>query len=247
MTVPADWIVPEWPTPASVKSLVTTRLGGVSEPPFDSMNLATHVGDDPSAVAQNRSLLAAQLAIPEQNFCWLKQVHGVTIVEAQEGVQDVEADAVTSVRKKQVCVVMTADCLPVLLCDRQGSRVAALHGGWRGLADGIIEKGLAAFDDASQVLAWLGPAIGPESFEVGEDVLEAFAKAEVDVSKAFVKNAGAGKWLADIYAIAGLQLRALGVSGVFGGGFCTMRDSRFYSYRRDGQRSGRMASMIWLT
>lgn len=240
-----DWIIPEWPAPSRVRAVATTRLGGVSRPPFDTLNLGAHVGDDPQAVAANRARLAAALALPEAPR-WLDQVHGSAVAEAGGVVSRCEADASHTAAPGVVCAVLTADCLPVLLCDRAGTRVAAAHGGWRGLAGGVLEAAVAAMGVPGQdLLAWLGPAIGPGAFEVGGEVREAFLAADPGAEGAFRPSAG-GRWLADLYELARRRLARCGVSGVYGGGFCTYRDrERFYSYRRDG-RTGRMASLIWL-
>ncbi len=238
-------ITPDWPAPRNVRALTTTRLGGVSRAPFDSFNLATHVGDDPQSVAQNRRLLHESFPLPGEPL-WLSQVHGVGIVNAAKAQMDAEGDGSFSVQPGLVCTVMTADCLPVLLTDRIGSCVAAAHAGWRGLADGVIEAAVKALPVApDQLMAWLGPAIGPAAFEVGPEVREAFCSVSVDAAKAFEPRGD--KWLADIYRLARQRLARVGVSQVYGGGLCTYSDERrFYSYRRDGQ-TGRMASLIWLT
>lgn len=237
-------LVPEWPAPANVKALQTTRRGGVSTAPYDSLNLGDHVGDAPLAVARNRMLLSSLL--PSEPV-WLKQVHGTTVVDEQvAGCGVIEADACVLHRTGAVCVVMTADCLPVLLCDEQGSVAGAAHAGWRGLCDGVLEQTVAAMKvPAQNLLAWLGPAIGPQAFEVGDEVRAAFVAQQTEAADAFVAH-GEGKWLADIYQLARLRLIALGVTRTYGGGLCTVSDNeRFFSYRRDGA-TGRMGSFIWL-
>lgn len=236
-------IVPEWPAPRRVRALVTTRRGGVSKPPFDSFNLAIHVGDDPAAVARNRELLGAH--VPSEPF-WLEQVHGVAVTDAGHDAALPLADAAVSSKPGRICVVMTADCLPVLLCDRGGTVVAAAHAGWRGLAGGVLEATVAAMGArAGDIMAYLGPAIGPTAFEVGDEVREAFVADAPAAQRAF-RTGRAGKWFADIYGLAHLRLAQAGVEQVFGGGFCTFTDSeRFFSFRRDGV-TGRMASLIWL-
>ncbi|MBZ0093640.1 MAG: peptidoglycan editing factor PgeF [Sulfuricellaceae bacterium] len=243
MNRPGDWIVPDWPAPARVRARVTTRRGGVSTGPYASLNLGDHVGDEADSVAQNRVILRA--ALPSGPV-WLKQVHSVAVAEADVAVGVPEADASVARRAGTVCAVLTADCLPLLLCDRQGTVVGAAHAGWRGLADGVIEAAVAAMAaPADDLLAWLGPAIGPQSFEVGDEVRAVFTAHHAAAAAAFVPH-GPGKWLADLYALARLRLAALGVEHVYGGGLCTYRDSeRFYSYRRDGA-TGRMASLVWL-
>jgi hypothetical protein len=240
-----QFITPDWPAPANVRAAVTTRVGGVSRAPYDSFNLATHVGDDPAAVHENRARLRTALALPAEPL-WLKQVHGVAVVDAAQGGAESEADGAFAAQPGAVCAVLTADCLPVLLCNRAGTKVAALHAGWRGLAGGVIEAGVEALSvPGSELLAWLGPAIGPEAFEVGPEVRTAFIQYDAQAVQAF-RAAREGKYLADIYLLARLRLQRLGVAAVYGGGFCTVTErARFFSYRRDGA-TGRMASLIWL-
>ncbi len=244
MTEP-QFILPDWPAPANVRATVTTRTGGVSRAPYDSFNLAAHVGDDPAAVRENRARLSTALALPAVP-AWLKQVHGVVVVDATLSGCEPEADGVFATQPGAVCAVLTADCLPVLLCNRAGTKVAALHAGWRGLVGGVIEAGVKALGvPGSDLLAWLGPAIGPASFEVGPEVRAAFVRHDTQAAQAF-RVARDGKYLADIYLLARLQLQRLGVAEVYGGGFCTVTErARFFSYRRDGV-TGRMASLIWL-
>ncbi len=240
------FIAPDWPAPANVRAVITVRTGGVSNAPHGSFNLATHVGDYPAAVRANRSRLRSALALPAEPV-WLKQVHGVAVVDAAHSGTEPEADGAFAAQPGAVCAVLTADCLPVLLCNREGTKVAALHAGWRGLAGGVIEAGVKALGDAgNEILAWLGPAIGPETFEVGPEVRTAFIERDAQAAQAF-RAAREGKYLADIYQLARLRLQRLGVAAVYGGGFCTVTDSaRFFSYRRDGV-TGRMASLIWIT
>jgi YfiH family protein len=204
-----------------------------------------HVGDDPAAVHENRARLRAALALPAEPV-WLKQVHGVAVVDAAQGGSEPEADGAFATQPDAVCAVLTADCLPVLLCNRAGTKVAALHAGWRGLAGGVIEAGVEALGvSGNELLAWLGPAIGPASFEVGPEVRAAFVQHDVQAAQAF-RAAREGKYLADIYQLARMRLQCLGVAAVYGGGFCTVTArARFFSYRRDGA-TGRMASLIWL-
>jgi YfiH family protein len=244
MTEP-QFILPDWPAPANVRAAVTTRTGGVSRQPFDTFNLAAHVGDDLKAVTANRVRLREALQLPAEPV-WLRQVHGVQVVDVANAGNEPEADGGYATKPGAVCAVLTADCLPVLLCDRMGTRVAALHAGWRGLASGVIEAGVKALNvPGSELLAWLGPAIGPEAFEVGTEVRAAFVRHDPAAERAFRPQTGA-KFLADIYLLARQRLAALGVTAVYGGGLCTVRDrERFYSYRRDGA-TGRMASLIWL-
>ncbi len=237
--------MPDWPAPANVRAIQTTRTGGISQPPWVSLNLGDHVGDVIEHVAANRAALHRLL--PTEPL-WLKQVHGVLAVDAAKTAHlpVPEADASFSREMNRVCVVMTADCLPVLFCDRAGTVVGAAHAGWRGLLNGVLEQTMLAMRvDPAELLAWMGPAIGPAAFEVGEEVRQAFVEQQPLAASAFLP-AGDGKWMADIYALARIRLRAAGVPSISGGEFCTLSDSsRFFSYRRDGI-TGRMASLIWL-
>ena len=236
-------VIPDWPAPKNVKALQTTRNGGVSTVPYASLNLGGHVGDNPLSVSRNRMLLAPLL--PSEPV-WLKQVHGTVVADAAQTTCWPEADAIVSSRPGAVCVVMTADCLPLLLCNEQGTIVAAVHAGWRGLCDGVIEQTVHAMHVLPQTLmAWLGPAIGPSAFEVGEEVRAAFTAGQREAAAAFVPGIS-GKWRADICQLARLRLEALGITHIYGGGLCTYTDSaRFFSYRRDGV-TGRMGTFIWL-
>lgn len=240
-----QFIIPDWPAPANVRVVVTTRIGGASRAPYDSFNLAAHVGDDPAAVRANRAQLRSTLQLPGEPV-WLRQVHGVNVIDAARAPAESEADGAFATQPGAVCVVLTADCLPVFLCDRAGTRVAVLHAGWRGLAAGVIEQGVQALQVAGPaLLAWLGPAIGPQAFEVGPEVRDAFVRHDAQAANAFRTRRG-DRYLADIYSLARQRLVRLGVEAVHGGGFCTATDhARFYSYRRDGA-CGRMASLIWL-
>lgn len=239
----ADFLIPDWPAPANVRALQTLRDGGCSPAPWNSFNLGGHVGDEAARVAANRARLRAEL--PGEP-CWLRQVHGVDVVDAALAAAGTEADAAYATQAGRVCVVMTADCLPVLFCNRQGTVVAAAHAGWRGLLAGVLESTLAAMHcPPGEVMAWLGPAIGPDNFEVGDEVRSAFVAHDTAAGEAFRPQAG-GKWLADLYALARRRLNAAGVVAIHGGGLCTVADAgRFFSYRRDGV-TGRMASLIWL-
>ncbi len=236
-------LVPDWPAPKNVRSLQTTRVGGVSVAPYDSLNLSSNVGDLPLSVERNRMLLEPLL--PSEPI-WLKQVHGVTVADATDAGCWPEADACVSSHPGAVCVVMTADCLPVLLCDDRGSVVGAVHAGWRGLCDGVIEHAVSAMGVApGTLMAWLGPAIGVAAFEVGFDVREEFIARDPKSTTAFVPHAP-NKWRADIYQLARLRLSGLGVDRVYGGGLCTHTDhARFFSYRRDNV-TGRTGTLIWL-
>ena len=248
MTISNDpsWFIPDWPAPPHVRSLTTLRTGGVSQGAYASFNLGDHVGDDQLAVAANRAKVAAQVG---SEPVWLRQVHGTRVIDAAEFVLSglpPEADAAFSRHTDVVCAVMTADCLPVLLCDEVGIVVAAAHAGWRGLLDGVLEATIEAMGEPGEkLLAWFGPAIGATAFEVGDEVRSAFVAASAEAASAF-KSAPQGKWLADIYALARQRLAGQGVRRIFGGTCCTVNDAaRFFSYRRDGQ-TGRMATMIWL-
>lgn len=238
-----EWIIPDWPAPARVQALQTTRLGGVSPRPYDSLNLGDHVGDERPNVFANRQLLQQKIG---GKPLWLHQVHGLTVLDAGLADSGAEADAAVAHESGLACAVMTADCLPVLFCDRAGTVVAAAHAGWRGLAAGILEHTVEKMGaPANQILAWLGPAIGPSAFEVGEEVRAAFVQQDDQADTAFVRK-GEGKYLADLYCLARQRLVAAGVDRIYGGGWCTFNDSsRFFSYRRDGV-TGRMGSFVWL-
>ncbi|MGF1643944.1 MAG: peptidoglycan editing factor PgeF [Thiotrichales bacterium] len=247
LTQNPNFLRPEWPIPRHVHAFVTTRTGGFSRAPYQGFNLATHVGDDPARVARNRDLLRLMLELPEEPV-WLTQVHGTQVADVSlPPTGQVEADAAITDRSGVVCAVLTADCLPVFFSTLDGDKVALAHAGWRGLASGVLEATLAAFAaPPEEVMVWLGPAIGPNAFEVGQEVLEAFLQGGPDVIACF-EPAHSGKWFADIYALARLRLMSVGCRQVFGGGLCTYTDSkRFYSYRRDGGATGRMASLIWM-
>ncbi|MDH2916583.1 MAG: peptidoglycan editing factor PgeF [Gallionella sp.] len=239
-----DCIVPDWPAPANVKALQTTRNGGISVAPYDSLNLGSHVGDAPRAVAHNRQLLSSLM--PSEPV-WLEQVHGVIVANADTASCLPQADACIARHSGAVSVVMTADCLPVLLCDEDGTVVGAAHAGWKGLAAGIIEATVRAMDVAPhKLMAWLGPAIGQQAFEVGEEVRAAFVAHHARAAAAFVAHDAQGKYHADIYMLAQQRLNEMGVARVFGGDFCTYHQKQaFFSYRRDGM-TGRMGTFIWL-
>jgi YfiH family protein len=244
--VSLDWIEPDWPASNRVRALVTTRRGGVSRGPYASLNLGNHVGDDPTAVRYNRNLLVRELELPSGPL-WLHQVHGCDVVRTELATgHGGTADAAVSVEPGRICAVLTADCLPVLLCDRGGTQVAAVHAGWRGLLHGVIEAALDSLAvPGPDVLCWLGPAIGPQAFEVGDEVRAAFVERDPAAGAAFQPST-TGRWLADIYGLARRRLKARNVGFVSGGGWCTVNDSnRFFSYRRDTV-TGRMASLIWI-
>ncbi len=245
-------IIPNWPAPANVRACISTRNGGVSVAPYTSNNMGLHVGDDAQAVAQNRAELCKQFGLSKSPQ-WLEQIHGVKVVNAKSDALVRTADGSYSNEKGQACLVMTADCLPILLCDEAGKEVAAIHCGWRSLAKGITERALAKFSASpKKILAYLGPAISQPHFEVGVDVLEAFFKsarnpAHADaIAKAFISAERPLHFYADIYALAHAELNALGVTKIYGGDYCTYAQANnFYSYRRD-KITGRMASLIWI-
>ena len=245
-----DYIVPDWPVPENVQSAITLRSNGLSCAPYDHFNLATHVGDNPQQVALNRQQLVQQfeLQVPP---CWLNQVHGTTVVDTAVAGGIPDADASFSDCSPIPCVVLTADCLPVLLCNQQGTRVAAVHAGWRGLCGGIIGNTLKRFDANDSVLAYLGPAISASHFEVGAEVRDQFLAQAIDgehrtkIQQAFTRSM-AGRFLADLYALATAELEQNSVTQIYGGDYCSYSQSEhFYSYRRDKQ-CGRNASLIWL-
>ena len=252
MTSP-QWITPDWPATARVRAAATLRVGGVSEGEFAGLNLGAHVGDDPRAVAENRRLLEAALELPAEPT-WLNQVHGTGVINAGQAVPSKEgagatpptADASVAFSPGAVCAVLTADCLPVLFCDRDGTRVGAAHAGWRGLVGGVLEQTIKALDaEPATLLAWLGPAIEQEAFEVGPGVREQFVARDPNNAGAFQTNER-GRWQADLYQLARNELSRLGVTAVYGGGFKCFADSeRFFSYRRNS-RTGRMATLVWL-
>ncbi|MCR4303772.1 MAG: peptidoglycan editing factor PgeF [Gallionella sp.] len=258
-------LIPDWPAPINVRALQTTRQGGVSASPYDSLNLGGHVGDAPLAVARNRILLNNLL--PSEPV-WLEQMHGTVVASADNASCLPQADACIARHRAAVCVVMTADCLPVLLCDAQGSVVGAAHAGWKGLAAGVIEATVQAMNVAPHnLMAWLGPAISQQAFEVGDEVRTLFVDAHPQAAAAFTLSPSRGegvdsflpfgervpvraregvKYMADIYALARLRLNALGITQIYGGEYCTYCDSEsFFSYRRDGA-TGRMGTFIWL-
>src|SRR5512135_132887 len=244
MSLSETFIHPEWPAPANVKALQTTRLGGISAAPYDTLNLGLHVGDDPVRVNRNRQLLSPFM--PSEPV-WLEQVHGTIVANADAAACRVQADACVARQRGSVCVVMTADCLPVLLCDEAGTVVGAAHAGWKGLAAGVIEATVKEMGVApQQLLAWLGPAIGPEAFEVGAEVRDAFVAHLPQAAEAFMPHGVQGKYHADIYLLARQRLAALGITRVHGGSYCTYHQKdKFFSYRRDGV-TGRMGTFIWL-
>jgi len=237
-------ILPNWPAPKNVKAFASTRVGGFSSAPYQGLNLGAHVGDDPSIVEKNRDWLAQQANMPSAPI-WLNQTHSTVVARVSAPTTQVlDADGVFTSASNVVCSAMTADCLPVLLTNTQGTQVAAVHAGWRGLANGIVESALELF--SGEVMAWLGPAIGPQAFEVGEDVLQAFVDFDSQAHQAFTPRDVEGKWLADMSKLATQRLNKLGITQVFDSGLCTFQDKEdFYSYRRDGV-TGRQATFIWI-
>lgn len=238
-------IVPQWPLPEGVAACSSTRNGGVSLAPWDSLNLGAHCGDNPEHVEENRRRLFAAGGLPSKPV-WLEQVHGKTVLTLTgEPYTSKRADASYSNTPGTVCAVMTADCLPVLFCNRAGTEVAAAHAGWRGLCAGVLEETVACFADKPEnIIAWLGPAIGPDAFEVGPEVRDAFIAEDSNASAAF--RAAGKKYFADIYQLARQRLARIGVDAVYGGDRCTFSEqSEFFSYRRD-KTTGRLASFIWL-
>lgn len=237
-------IIPQWPLPASVAACSSTRIGGTSLAPWDSLNLGAHCGDDPAHVEQNRQQMYAAANLPSLPV-WLEQVHGKHVLNLDEPWEHKRADAAYTQQPGRVCAVMTADCLPVLFCNKAGTEVAAAHAGWRGLCEGVLEETVARFQDsADNIMAWLGPAIGPMAFEVGPEVHEAFVAKDAQATQAF-RPAGE-KFFANIYQLARQRLNSLGVTQIYGGDRCTVSEPEtFFSYRRD-HTTGRMASFIWL-
>ena len=240
------YLTPQWPAPPQVRAAFTLRTGGVSAAPYDALNLGTHVGDAPPAVAENRRRVRAALGLPAEP-AWLDQVHGTHVLEREDAAPSraPAADALITRAPGLVAAVQVADCPPVLFAARDGSVVAAAHAGWRGLAAGVLEATVTrAAVPAGELLAWLGPAIGAAHFEVGGEVREAFLAHDARAAEAFAPNAR-GRWQCDLPRLARQRLAQCGVTAVFGGSWCTYADgARFFSYRRDGQ-CGRMAAMIW--
>jgi len=260
MVTEADFLFPDWDRPASVRAAISLRSGGVSTAPFASFNLGDHVGDDPARVAENRARLREVLALPSAPR-WLRQVHGTQIVDAgataADGWSPPEADGIVCGHPEVVLAILSADCLPVLACSRDGRRIGAFHAGWRGLLAGVLERGIAAMGiPAHEILVYLGPSIGPQRFEVGPEVRAAFL-AQDSESEAFFSATGVEtddpgdglprrqRFRADLPGLAQWRLAKIGVELVARSGLCTATDAaRFFSYRRDG-RTGRMASLIW--
>nr|WP_154324629.1 purine nucleoside phosphorylase YfiH [Pantoea sp. 201603H] len=238
-------IIPDWPAPANVQACSTTRWGGASKAPWDSLNLGSHVGDNLTDVENNRETLIALAGLPSMPV-WMEQVHGTDVLRLNDSLpESVRADAAWTRQSGVVCAAMTADCLPVLFCSDDGTQVAAAHAGWRGLCAGVLEATIRNFDcPVSSIHAWLGPAIGPNAFEVGVDVYDAFVAKDAQAALAF--RAAGDKYYADIWQLARQRLDAIGVHSVSGGGLCTVsQPDNFFSWRRDGV-TGRLASLVWL-
>jgi polyphenol oxidase len=236
------WLQPDWPTPTNIHAVTTLRTGGVSLGEYGSLNPASHVGDDSALVTCNRRIIRSMLNLPSEPV-WLNQTHSNLAVQAVITSNPLDADASFTQEPGIVCAVMTADCLPLLVCSSDGAKIAAIHAGWRGLLNGIIDNTLSALQ-TTDLLIWLGPAIGPEHFEVGEEVRSLFLSKSMNYTPAF-KQHTPGKWLADIYELARINLRTLGIKNIYGGHYCTVTDKKqFYSYRRD-KVTGRMATLIW--
>lgn len=234
-----------WPAPKHIKALTTTRNGGHSIAPYESLNLGDHVGDNPDCVTVNRQRLIETALLPNEPL-WLKQTHSTDVIHSSQWRHDIEADAIISDSINNVCAVMTADCLPLLITDMSGTQVAAIHAGWRGLQAGIIENTLAKFPHSrSELLVWLGPAIGSQAFEVGPEVKAGFIAIDSAAETAFIPS-HADRYLADIYLLARQRLKSQGVTAIYGGDYCTFNETqRFFSFRRDGV-TGRMATLIWI-
>lgn len=240
-------IYPTWKVPNSIQAFTTTREGGVSKAPFDSLNVGDHVSDDPQAVQKNRELLANFAKLP-QSPVYLNQTHSTRVLRLPlADSQDRNADAVYTDQPNQVCLVMTADCLPVLFCSRDGKEIAAAHAGWRGLCDGMLEATVAEFRcPREEIIVWLGPAISQKAFQVGQEVIDQFCAFDPKAREAFIDDPNtSGKFLGNLYQIARQRLNKLGIQQISGGDYCTATDSaQFFSYRRDG-KTGRMATLIW--
>lgn len=240
------FIEPDWPAPARVRALTTTRSGGISESPWHSLNLGDHVGDNPAHVVENCQRLADTIGLPANRIAWIRQTHGTRMARFP-GPENPEVDASFTSETGLACAILTADCLPVVFCNTAGSKVAAAHAGWRGLCNGILENTAQEIGDPENTLAWLGPAIGPDQFEVGPEVREAFLAHNREAAAAFKPSPNRpGHFLANLCQLARQRLNSAGITRIYGGTHCTVTESdRFYSYRRDGT-TGRMATLIWL-
>lgn len=243
-----DKIIPNWNAPKQIQAFTTVRNGGVSQAPFDSFNLGSHVNDNLADVMKNRELLVEKFQLPQMPL-FLNQTHSTKVIRLPYTGTDLEADAVYTNQPNQVCLIMTADCLPALFVSQGGKEIAAAHAGWRGLCDGVLEATVAEFEcEPAQISVWLGPAIGPNAFQVGNEVIEQFCAFDPNAEEAFIEDGStSGKFLGNLYQIAKQRLNKLGIVNIFGGDHCTYTEKEhFFSYRRDKQ-TGRMASLIWRT
>ncbi|MCB1826997.1 MAG: peptidoglycan editing factor PgeF [Coxiellaceae bacterium] len=240
------YLTPNWPAPKNIRAYTSTRLNGFSTAPFDSFNLGDYVNDDPYCVNQNKTALIDDLTLPEAPL-FLNQVHGDCAVRIEEHTTAPEADASFTTKKNKVCAVLTADCLPVLLCNREGTEVAAIHAGWKGLLVNVIEATIKSMQSSpDDLIAWMGPGLGPDHFEMGNEVYADFLNTNPDYANAFKRDGK--RWLFNAYTIGDLQLKHAGINAIYGGDFCTFKDKeRFYSYRRDKGVTGRMTSLIYIT
>jgi YfiH family protein len=237
-----NWIKPDWPVASNIHAVATLRSGGVSQGTFNSLNLGLHVNDEPENVYKNRRIISRMLDLPSEPV-WMEQVHGIDVIKADQSKQIEKADASYTDQENTVCAVLTADCLSILLATTDGSKIAAIHAGWRGLLSGVVANTVNTMGTINLV-AWLGPAIGADCFEVGQEIKDSFIKKSEKFTQVFTKT-NEKKYLVDIYKLAKIELASVGIKQVYGGGFCTVTDKeRFYSYRRDGE-TGRMATLIW--
>lgn len=244
--MPITFVKPDWPLSDHVHALTTTRQGGVSHPPFDSLNLATHVHDNPADVTENRHRLKTELLLPNDPF-WLNQQHTNRVINLDE-TNSQDADGSYTAKKDIICCVLTADCLPILLSDKSGTEVAAIHAGWRGLASGIIDNGIKHFKHSpKELFAWIGPAISRDHYEIDNSVRSQFLHNDIDSAPAFIPSR-TDHWRLDLPKLAKQYLKKCGITQIYGGDYCTFSDvKRFYSYRRDGGKTGRIATLIWLS
>ena len=241
------YLIPDWPAPENIRACVTRRAGGVSKGIYASFNLGLRSGDVSEAVQENRRIIRSDWQL-EKEPQWLHQVHGIEVVTAQPDAVEREGDAVWTDQPGLPCAVLTADCLPVVFCNKSGTKVAAAHAGWKGLQAGVLEQTVAALSEpAEELIAWMGPAISQKCFEVGPEVREAFIASTPDAEQAFTAGEG-DRWFGDLYSLARLRLQAIGLTAVYGGDLCTYSDAdSWHSYRRDGVESGRLATLIWMT
>lgn len=251
--LPDSWIRANWPAPANIVAFTTSRssiadkISDTKLSGYQAFNLANHVNDNEESVMRNREQLSTLCSLAPTDFRWLDQIHSNTLVNAENAKFSIKADASYTRKKQEACTIMTADCLPVLFCNKQATQVAAAHAGWRGLASGILKNTVQSFENPKDIIAWLGPAISQKAFEVGDDVLQSFCTNNSQARQAFKPATTNGKWYADLYELARLELNTLGITEVYGGEYCTYNDAElFYSYRRDGAQSGRMASVVYI-